>query len=300
VQVELAQLRYQLPRLRGKWTYFSRLGGGIGTRGPGETQLEVDRRRVRTRITRLERELAHLDRGRATKRKSRREAGLVRLALVGYTNAGKSTLLNALTRAGVTAENRLFSTLDPTTRRLELPGGQRVLVTDTVGFVRKLPHHLVEAFKSTLEEVVEADLVLHVVDASSADPVAEIAAVREVMVEIGATAAPEMLVLNKADITSPEHLERAKAQTGGTVVISALGRDGIDGLLAAIEAQLASLLVESDLLIPFDHGEVVSSVYADGEVVEMEHRENGTWLRARFAPAVAGRFRRWRAPDGPS
>jgi len=298
VQVELAQLRYQLPRLRGKWTYFSRVGGkaggaSIGTRGPGETQLEVDRRRVRARITRLERELAHLDRGRVTKRKARAESGLVRLALVGYTNAGKSTVLNALTRAGVLAENRLFSTLDPTTRRLGLPSGQPVLLSDTVGFVRKLPHHLVEAFKSTLEEVVEADLLLHVVDATAIEPAAEVDAVREVLADIGARSVPELLVLNKVDEVAPGDVDRLKAATGAAVAISARQRTGIDELLATIERRLQSLLVELEIRVPFSRGDVVSHAYAEGEVLEVRHEADGTFLRLHLPPAAAGRFRRW-------
>ena len=297
VQVELAQLRYQLPRLRGKWTYFSRLGGGIGTRGPGETQLEADRRRVRDRISRLERELAHLDRGRATKRKGRRETGLVRLALVGYTNAGKSTLLNALTHAGVPAENRLFSTLDPIVRRLTLPSGQPVLLSDTVGFVRKLPHHLVEAFKSTLEEVAEADLLLHVVDATSPEPAAAIAAVREVLVEIGAATVPELLILNKTDEVDPPTREGLQSSTGASVAISARHGEGLDELLATIERRLASLLVEMELRVPLDQGDVVSRAYDEGEVTEVRHEPDGTWMRVRLPTGRSERFRRWAAKE---
>lgn len=293
VQVELAQLRYQLPRLRGKWTYFSRLGGGIGTRGPGETQLEADRRRVRTRITRLERELAHLDRARATKRKARAEAGLVRLALVGYTNAGKSTLLNLLTQAGVAAEDRLFSTLDPTTRRLTLPSGQPVLVSDTVGFVRKLPHGLVEAFKSTLEEVVEADLLLHLVDATSPEPGMEIAAVREVLGEIGAARVPELLVLNKSDLVDPVTLDRRRRATGAPVAISSQRGSHVGELLDTVERRLSSLLVELVLRVPFTDGDVVSRAYAEGEVLDVRHDGDGTWMRVRLPTARAGRFQRF-------
>jgi GTPase len=293
VQVELAQLRYQLPRLRGKWTYFSRLGGGIGTRGPGEAQLEVDRRRVRNRITRLERQLAHLDRGRATKRRARLESEVLRLALVGYTNAGKSTLLNTLTHADVITEDRLFSTLDPTTRRLALPGGQPVLVSDTVGFVRKLPHGLVEAFKSTLEEVSSADLLVHLVDASSPNPSAEITAVRQILAEIGAAHVPELLVLNKRDEVEPAALEIRSVATGAGVCISAMTGEGIPELLCEIESRLGSLLVELELLIPFTDGDVVSRAYALGEVLEVCHEARGTRLRVRMPRGPAGRFRRF-------
>src|SRR5581483_10210112 len=207
VQVELAQLRYRLPRLRGRGLELSQQGGGIGTRGPGETQLEVDRRRIQRRITKLERDLAQLARTRATQRKARRRRALLRVALVGYTNAGKSTLLNRLTHARVLVEDRLFSTLDPTTRRLQLPGGETILCSDTVGFVRRLPHQLVEAFRSTLEEVAEADLLVHVVDGSAADAERQVEAVRTVLREIGAGDVPELLAVNKTDVADPGRVD---------------------------------------------------------------------------------------------
>src|SRR6476661_713423 len=219
VQVELAQLRYRLPRLRGRGTQLSQQGGGIGTRGPGETQLEVDRRRLLTRIQRLERDLKDLGATRATQRKARRRRDLPTVALVGYTNAGKSTLLNQLTHAGVLVENQLFSTLDPTTRRLRLPGGETVLVSDTVGFVRRLPHQLVDAFRSTLEEVVDADLLLHVVDASSPDADGRIAAVETVLREIDAGDVPVQLVWNKADLADAETMHDQIAAHAGSVAI---------------------------------------------------------------------------------
>ncbi|MGH9004819.1 MAG: GTPase HflX, partial [Acidimicrobiia bacterium] len=205
LQVELAQLRYRLPRLRGRGVQMSRQEGGIGAkRGPGETKLEVDRRRILSRIAKLERELAEVAKNRTTQRKARRKAEHPQVALVGYTNAGKSTLLNHLTGAGVLVEDRLFSTLDSTVRRLAMPGGETILVSDTVGFVRKLPHQLVESFRSTLEEVRDADMVLHVVDASVADPGRQIGAVRAVLAEIDAGDIPELMVVNKIDVADPE------------------------------------------------------------------------------------------------
>ncbi|HEX2192438.1 MAG TPA: GTPase HflX, partial [Acidimicrobiales bacterium] len=214
-QVELAQLRYRLPRLRGRGVALSQQAGRIGTRGPGETQLEVDRRRLLRRATKLDADLKELAKNRRTQRKARARSRLQTVALVGYTNAGKSTLLNHLTRSDVLVEDRLFATVDPTTRRLDLPGGERVLLTDTVGFVRKLPHQLVEAFRSTLEEVAEADLLLHVVDASAADPQSQIDAVRTVLAEIGADHVPELLALNKADVLNGQLPLRSGTQPAG-------------------------------------------------------------------------------------
>src|SRR5262249_11473160 len=203
LQVELAQLRYRLPRLRGRGLQLSQQGAGIGTRGPGETQLEVDRRRILRRVAKLERDLRQITRTRSTQRKARHRRAVRSVALVGYTNAGKSTLLNRLTSADVLVEDRLFSTLDSTTRRLRLPGGETIVVSDTVGFVRRLPHQLVEAFRSTLEEVVAADLLLHVVDASDPDVEGAMAAVRDVLGQIGALDLPTLLVVNKVDVAEP-------------------------------------------------------------------------------------------------
>ncbi len=227
-QVELAMLRYRLPRLRGKGKGLSQQAGGIGTRrGPGETQLEVDRRRLVRRVTKLEGDLKVLTKNRRTQRKARARSRVHTIALVGYTNAGKSTLLNRLTDAGVLVEDRLFATVDPTTRRMDLPGGEQVLVTDTVGFVRKLPHQLVEAFRSTLDEVVEADLLIHVVDASAPDPEAQMDAVRTVLREIGADEVPELVAFNKADLAG-EEAKRLLDRHPGSVAVAAATGEGVD------------------------------------------------------------------------
>src|SRR6476619_1067589 len=241
VQVELAQLRYRLPRLRGRGITLSQQGGGIGTRGPGETQLEVDRRRIQRRLTKLERDLVGLGRTRATQRKARQRRSLSTVALVGYTNAGKSTLLNRLTDAHVLVEDRLFSTLDPATRRLRLPGGETVLLSDTVGFVRRLPHQLVESFRSTLEEVAHADFVLHLVDATDEDVEGRIAAVHAVLGEIEAGGVPEQLVFTKSDSVDAATLADLLRTHPDAVAVSARSGDGVDALLARIADRLRAL-----------------------------------------------------------
>ncbi len=239
VQVELAQLRYLLPRLHGRGKEMSRLGGGIGTRGPGETQLEVDRRRILRRVAKLERDLVQLGRTRSTQRKSRRRSALMSVALVGYTNAGKSTLLNALTTATVLVEDRLFSTVDPTTRRMRLIGGETILISDTVGFVRKLPHQLVEAFRSTLEEVAGVDLIVHVVDASALDPDSHIAAVHAVLDDIEARDIPELIVWNKMDLAESAEVVRRLHAHPGSVAVSAMTGEGIAALSGGDRATVA-------------------------------------------------------------
>lgn len=289
VQVELAQLRYRLPRLRGRGLHLSQQGAGIGTRGPGETQLEVDRRRILRRVAKLERDLDHLARTRATQRKARRRRAIPALALVGYTNAGKSTLLNRLTDAHVLVEDRLFSTLDTTTRRLHLPGGETVLCSDTVGFVRRLPHELVEAFRSTLAELSDADLVLHVVDASSADPEGQIAAVRDVLGEIDARELPEQLVVNKVDLADSTAVKALLAAHPGAVAVSARTGEGLDDLMVTIAARLRGMLPIYELLVPYDRGDVLAALHRDGEVLVEVHHDEGTRVRARLPAAVASR-----------
>ncbi len=288
-QVELALLRYRLPRLRGRGRAFSQQAGGIGTRGPGETQLEVDRRRLLRRMASLERELRALGDTRRTQRRARQRSRQREVSLVGYTNAGKSTLLNRLTDAGVVVEDRLFSTLDPRTRRLALPGGEVVLVSDTVGFVRKLPHQLVEAFRSTLEVVREADLLLHVVDGAAADPEVQIEAVHEVLAEIDASDVPELVVVNKVD-AAPAAARRLAEDHPGAVVVSARTGEGMDDLLAAMGARLRHADQVVRLVVPFDRGDIVAAVHREGEVVEESHDEGATVLRVVLDDAGRARF----------
>jgi len=295
VQVELAQLRYRLPRLRGRGLTLSQQAGGIGTRGPGETQLEVDRRRLLRRMTKLEADLGQLGRHRDTQRQARSRSQMGGVALVGYTNAGKSTLLNRLTAAGVLVEDRLFATVDPTTRRLRLPGGEDVLLTDTVGFVRRLPHQLVEAFRSTLREVVEADLLLHVVDAAAPDPEAQVAAVRAVLYEIGADSVPELIAVNKldmagADSVTKDAIGRLLDRHPGSVPISAATGEGVDQLLTAISQRLRELATIVEMVVPYDRGDVVAAIHRVGEVISERHGDDATHLRARLGRDQVGRF----------
>ena len=290
-QVELALLRYRLPRLRrGKSANLSQQRGGVGARfGGGETKTEVDRRRIMRRITKLEADLASFAATRDLQRKSRRGSGLANVAIVGYTNAGKSTLLNRLTDAGVLTEDRLFATLDPTTRRLALPGGEPVLLTDTVGFVRSLPHGLVEAFKGTLEVASLADYLVHVVDAAADDPDDQIAAVREVLSEIGAAEVPELLVVNKADL-APTEAAGLVDDHPGSVAVSAVTGAGIDEFLRVLGDRLRTLTAVVDLLIPYARGDVLASVHREGEVVSTTEAGDGLRVRARLSDASAGRL----------
>ena len=290
-QVELAQLRYRLPRLRGKGTALSQQGAGIGTRGPGETKLEVDRRRLLDRMRKLESQLKDLQRVRTNQRKGRRKTRQAAVTIVGYTNAGKSTLLNRLTEAGVLVENRLFSTLDPTTRRLALPGGEVVLLSDTVGFVRNLPHELVEAFKSTLDEVTEADLLVHVVDASAVSPEGNIAAVDDVLASIEAMRVPQLIVFNKTDVAWPAQVDKLLDRYPGSVAVSAHTGDGFDELLEAISDRIRALTNVVELFIPYDRGDLLAAVHREGEVLVESHEEDGTRVRARLDNAGTGKFR---------
>jgi GTPase len=303
-QVELAQLRYRLPRLRGRGQALSQQAGGmsagaggarIGTRGPGETQLEVDRRRIVRRLHKLEGELRQIAKHRQTQRKAQRRGQLPRLAIVGYTNAGKSTLLNRLTDAGVLVEDRLFATLDATTRRLSLPGGETVLVTDTVGFIRKLPHQLVEAFRSTLDVAVDADLLVHLVDASGQDPAGNIRAVRDVLAEIGADGVPELLAFNKSDL-APGSAKRLADVWEGSVALSATTGEGVEDLLLTIGSRLRSVMPVVEMLIPFDRGDVLAAAHRAGEVLRESTGETGMHIRGRFDDATLNRLREFVVP----
>jgi GTP-binding protein HflX len=283
IQVELALLRYNLPRLRGKGTSLSQQAGGIGARrGPGETKLETDRRRIERRITRLERDLKDFDRTRETQTKARRRSQIPVVSLVGYTNAGKSTLLNTLTGAGVLTEDRLFSTLDSTVRKYELPTGRSILLSDTVGFVRRLPHHLIEAFRSTLDQVKEADLLLHLVDASDPDPERQIEAVRTVLSEIDAGHLPEIIVINKADQAEPATLNRLANLHPNAVVISALTGEGIHNLAHVVGNVLDADRTVVRLEVPYARGDIVAAAHAEGEVVAEKHDDSGTIIDVRL------------------
>lgn len=290
-QVELALLRYRLPRLRrGAKAKLSQQRGGVGARfGGGETKIETDRRRIMRRINKLERDLASLDETRSLQRKGRRRSGLASVAIVGYTNAGKSTLLNRLTSSGVLVDDRLFATLDPTTRRLALPGGEPVLLSDTVGFINRLPHGLVESFKSTLEVAALADHLVHVVDASAPDPDGQIRAVHEVLREIGADLVPELLVVNKADL-APQRAGELVDDHRESVLISARTGFGVDGLLSALADRLRSSAVVHELVVPFERGDILAAVHREGEVVSVEDSDDHWLVRARLSDASAGRL----------
>lgn len=290
LQVELALLRYNLPRLRGKGKALSQQGAGIGTRGPGETKLETDRRRILQRISKLERELKETERHRATQRKARRKSEIPQIAIVGYTNAGKSTLLNALTEADALVEDRLFATLDSTVRRLELPNHRPVLIADTVGFVRRLPHHLVEAFQSTLAEVAEADLLLHVVDSTDPEPGGQIAAVREVLSKIDASTIPELLVFNKADEIAPHEEERINNLYQDSVLISAKAETGFNSLLEVVADHLQLQMLTLTLEIPYERGDIVAAAHRIGEVIEEKHDDAGTIVEVRIPESAASTF----------
>jgi len=292
LQVELAQLEYNLPRMRGLWKHLERLGGGVGTRGPGETQLESDRRMARRRISVLKTRLKELERQRATRRKQRARTEVPTVALAGYTNAGKSTLLNALTGAGVSVEDRLFETLDPTTRGFD-HDGRRYLVTDTVGFIRRLPHQLVEGFAATLEETLVADLVLHVVDASQPEERIDqqIAAVEAVLAEIGADELPIELVLNKIDTLDLLHRRRVANRFPGSLEISALTGEGLDALKARIAERFADRFESVQLLLPYDEGGRLAELYALGAPIEERvDGPDGVLVRARLPRRELRRF----------
>jgi GTP-binding protein HflX len=295
-QVELAQLRYLTQRLRGWGGNLSRQaggrvgvqGGGIGGRGPGETKLETDRRRINTKIAKLRRELKRMRTTRDTKKADRRRHEIPAVSIAGYTNAGKSSLLNRLTGAGVLVEDALFATLDPTTRRTQTSDGRIYTLSDTVGFVRHLPHQLVEAFRSTLEEVADSDLILHVVDGSHPDPEGQLAAVREVLAEIGAAEIPEIVVINKSDAADPMVLARLQAREPHARVCSARTGEGIADVVAAVEAELPRPQVEVRVLLPYGRGDLLNQIHTSGEVLELEHTGEGTAVVARVGATLAG------------
>lgn len=294
-QVSLAQMQYLMPRLRGWGESLSRqaggraggASGGVGTRGPGETKIETDRRRIRDKVAKLRRELRAMETSRTTKRERRKANRVPAVALAGYTNAGKSSLMNQITGAGVLVDNSLFATLDPTVRKAHTSDGRLYTLADTVGFVRHLPHQLVEAFRSTLDEVTEADLVLHVVDGSDSDPERQLTSVREVLAEIGAANLPEIVVINKADLADPMTVARLRRLEPGAITVSAHTGFGIDELRARIEQGLPHPPVDVVVVVPYDRGDLVSRMHIEGEVLSEEHREDGTLVSARVHPDLA-------------
>ncbi len=295
-QVELAQLQYMKQRLRGWGGSLSRqaggrvgaAGGGIGGRGPGETKIETDRRRINDKIAKLRRELKHMKGTRDTKRAERQRNAIPSVAIAGYTNAGKSSLLNRLTDAGVLVEDALFATLDPTTRRTTTADGRIYTMSDTVGFVRHLPHQLVEAFRSTLEEVADSDLILHVVDGSHPDPEGQVAAVREVLAEIGADKVPELIVVNKADTADPMVIARLRQREPHSVVVSAKTGEGMAAALAVVESELPRPAVEFTALLPYERGDLINKLHQKGEIETLEHTGEGTLVKGRAHEDLAG------------
>jgi GTP-binding protein HflX len=292
-QVELAQLQYFLPRLRGWGESLSRQAGGraggnggIGARGPGETKIETDRRRIRTRVSKLRRQIAEMSAGREVQRGQRRRREVPSVAIAGYTNAGKSSLLNAVTGAHALVDDSLFATLDPAVRRARTPSGRPFTLTDTVGFVRHLPHQLVDAFRSTLEEVADADLILHVVDGTDEDPAAQLAAVREVLREIGAGEVPELVVFNKSDAADPIGIEGLRRRERQSVVVSARTGAGLDELLTDVERLLPHHRQEVRVILPYRRGDLLSRMHREGEVLAVTHGAEGTEVIARVPPGL--------------
>ncbi|UGY94007.1 GTPase HflX [Streptomyces gobiensis] len=299
-QVALAQMQYMLPRLRGWGQSLSRqmggggsgsAGGGMATRGPGETKIETDRRRIREKMAKMRRDIAEMKTSRDIQRQDRKRHKVPSVAIAGYTNAGKSSLLNRLTGAGVLVENALFATLDPTVRRAETPSGRLYTLADTVGFVRHLPHHLVEAFRSTMEEVGDSDLILHVVDGAHPAPEEQLASVRGVVRDVGATDVPEIVVINKADAADPLVVQQLLRTEKHSIAVSAHTGQGIDELLALIDTELPRPSVELEILVPYTHGGLVSRVHAEGEVLTEEHTPEGTLLGARVHEELAAELR---------
>jgi GTPase len=301
-QVSLAQMQYMLPRLRGWGQSLSRqmggggsgsAGGGMATRGPGETKIETDRRRIREKMAKMRREIAEMKTGREIKRQERRRNRVPSVAIAGYTNAGKSSLLNRLTGAGVLVENALFATLDPTVRKAETPTGRLHTLTDTVGFVRHLPHHLVDAFRSTMEEVADADLIVHVVDGAHPAPEEQLASVRGVIRDVDASHVPEIVVVNKADAAEPLVLERLLRAESRAIAVSARTGQGVEELRALIDEELPRPSEELEALVPYTEGKLVSRVHSEGEVLSETHTEDGTLLKARVHAELAAELRKY-------
>lgn len=294
-QVSLAQMQYLLPRLRGWGESLSRQAGGmggggtggVGTRGPGETKIETDRRRINASMAKLRREIKEMKTARDTQRRDRKRHGVPSVVIAGYTNAGKSSLLNQITGAGVLVDDALFATLDPTVRKAVTPSGREMTVTDTVGFVRHLPHQLVEAFRSTLEEVADADLIVHVVDGSDDEPEAQLTAVRAVLADIGAQDVPELVVVNKSDAAESDVLSRLLRREPHSIAVSARSGDGIDKLLSLIEDELPHAPMQVDLIVPYDRGDLVARAYREGELDVVEHIETGTRIMGRVGEGLA-------------
>ena len=308
LQVELAQINYMVPRLRGWGEVMSRIGGSggggaagpsLGTRGPGETKLEIDRRAISRRLKKVKEELKEVERTRKVKNRQRARVGSPQISLVGYTNAGKSTLLNAFTGAGVLVEDKLFSTLDPVSRKLDLPDGRTAVLTDTVGFVRKLPHQLVEAFKSTLEQTIRADLLLHVVDASHVEPKDHIEAVDQVLMQIGAGDVPRILAMNKSDRLEPDARRRLEGRFPDAVFVSATTGAGLEGLLESVASRLAASQTIAEYVIPFDRGDVRSQLHELGEVQQEDAAEEGWRMMVKGPRSILGKFGEYVAPFNP-
>lgn len=297
-QVELAQLNYLLPRLRGWGDSMSRQAGGqvggqgagMGSRGPGETKIEIDRRRIRTRMAKLRQQIAGFQPAREAKRANRKRNAVPSVAIVGYTNAGKSSLLNRVTKAGVLVENALFATLDPTVRRTNTPDGRPYTLADTVGFVRQLPHQLVEAFRSTFEEVTMSDVIVHVVDASHPDPAQQIQTVRDVMGEVEARNIPEIVVFNKCDLIDEAQEMLLRGLEPAAIFVSAHTGQGINELQRVIADTIPELDVEVTVVIPYDHGELVNLIHKHGQVLDTDYVDSGTRVHARVSPEIAGRL----------
>ncbi len=299
LQVELAQLKYTLPRLTGKGTELSRLGGGIGTRGPGESKLEMDRRHLRRREEQLNAELADLERGRLTKRKARERSGITKVSIVGYTNAGKSTLLNKLTDAGILAEDKLFATLDTTTRKFTLPCGVEILLTDTVGFIRNLPHHLIKAFKSTLDEAIWADIILILIDASDPEAMSQLAVTEKLLAELTEKAGydmakPTLYVYNKCDRAETGFGHIAIDPDKNSVAVSALTGEGLDELVNKLEAMVQNGKSDETFIIPNSDAGVVNRLYASAEIIDVDYGSENVTVRATVDAKTRGQYDKYR------